>query len=452
MQYMKNVTKEESTKAAYDIANILRGCELSNKMSVAFNLATYMLRRASMQGGTLAYTDFTTGKMEMSEILKTGISKVIEKDVWQKLSPLSKKYGSEVFDAVLLNSEFTEDLFGTGPEFATPAALCDLSIQLLRLSDGDSLMDLCNGWATLLLSVVRKDIKARYYGYEKSEELSAVAAARLGVSGVDGEEHNCDIFDLVTNPDSTAVLPKSGSRKIFANFPFGTRLPSDNKFLIEISKSCSAFGRSILSDWVYSEEGCRLMGDEGRCVCVLLNGSLSSVTAVPVRKYFLERGLIECVIALPPKLFEGTGVSYSLIVFSHGNKSVRFVNAERFCTLGRRRNTLSDADVAKINELVKNGGEGCCDVGIEKLSENDYVLNPAQYTDFQEEDGVLFGDIMVKSMRGAPCKAGDLDKMTSQEPTDIRYLKVANIKNGLVANDMIYLKGVWKDPVSRTTR
>ena len=441
VSYLKTKTDKKVAEVAWTIADKIRGAVLPYRQSITCNLAAYMLYKASTANKVVAYSDFTSGKVKMPGNLALLIPNLVNEALWQKLAPLAKEHDSDVFASVVLGFGNMDDSFVVGDDIATPASLCDLSAKLLHLVDGDAVMDLGSGPANMLLALLRQDVKVRYYGYEIASEAADIAAARLDAAKVDGAVHQCDVFDLV-GESLKGALPKDKARKVFSNFPFFVRYEDrEFPFLTEIKGECEAFAKRTSFNWVFCELICRVMGEQGRGIGIVVNGDLTNFSSLAVREHFLKRGLIECVVSLPTKLFDGTSISCALVIFSRGNTSVRFVDASGIHSVGRRRNLFSAEDIAKIVELVENGGEGCRDVGIDVLAETDYILNPTQYA-VPEEDGVTFEDFILKSTRGAPCKASDLDKMSSQEPTDYRFLTLADIKNGVVSDSLPYLSGI----------
>ena len=56
------------------------------------------------------------------------------------------------------------------------------------------------------------------------------------------------------------------------------------------------------------------------------------------------------------------------------------------------------------------------------------------------QDGVEFGSLIKSVTRGAQLKANELDEMISDTPTDVQYLMLSNIQNGMISEDLPYLK------------
>ena len=83
-------------------------------------------------------------------------------------------------------------------------------------------------------------------------------------------------------------------------------------------------------------------------------------------------------------------------------------------------------------------------VSAEQLRDNDYVLSMNRYIVHDVADGMAFGDVIKRITRGAQLNAKALDEITTTVPTDMQYLMLANIKNGLIDKELPYLKSIDK--------
>ncbi len=74
----------------------------------------------------------------------------------------------------------------------------------------------------------------------------------------------------------------------------------------------------------------------------------------------------------------------------------------------------------------------------EEIAAEDYILNPGRYLQqvIDIEYGVPFEEVILNITRGAQVSAREMDKLVTRKPTNIKYLRLANIKNGLIDDDL----------------
>ena len=143
----------------------------------------------------------------------------------------------------------------------------------------------------------------------------------------------------------------------------------------------------------------------GRCAFVLPNGVLSSDPEQGIREYLLDAGMIERVAILPDKMFEATSIPTCVIVFSCGNKSVKFYDCRRRVVQEQRDqngqfggashenrtyhktiNVLPDDVITAVCGECNSIAEFSQEVSVEEIKKSDYSLVPSRYIAFQERE------------------------------------------------------------------
>ena len=108
----------------------------------------------------------------------------------------------------------------------------------------------------------------------------------------------------------------------------------------------------------------------------------------------IKEDIIEGVIALPPKLFYGTGIPGCVLILNRKKPEKRknkiiFIYAAKDYEEGRVRNTLREEDIKKIDSAFTKYEDidGYCHIAdFEELKENEFNLNVPRYVDISETE------------------------------------------------------------------
>jgi type I restriction enzyme M protein len=152
------------------------------------------------------------------------------------------------------------------------------------------------------------------------------------------------------------------------------------------------------ADYAFVLHIIKSMNVNGRAGIVLPHGVLFRGGAEGrIREQILKNDLIEAVIALPSKLFYGTGIPAAILILNKNkpeNKKnkVLIIDAEKDFLEGKNQNSLRPQD---INKIVK-AYDGYSDiekyarvVDTNEIIENDYSLNINQYIDASEQEEII---------------------------------------------------------------
>lgn len=433
----KNVSANSPTVAQecqYEIMDILRNTA-NTSVGVSAVYAAHFLSIAA----SFNYPFGLSLDIVMDESHRMGIQ-IDEPSVaneltphWEDLKALCNRYSAEDFKKAVYVALPAVD---KREDFETPSSITKLALKLLEIKAGEYAADLCCGTGSAMLEMSNACPEAYISGFEIDTQAANIAKIRACAGNNVVDINACDVF----------AIPAQGLRfnKIFSNYPFGMnlrQLGSGQQYLQQIESRVPTIRKATSSDWVFNCLLMDLLEVGGKAVAIMTNGSTWNSIDSDTRKYFVEQGYIECVIELPAKLFGFTNIPTTMIVLSHGNDSIQMVDASDLCVKGRRQNVITEELVARIYDLCHTESILSRVVSIDELVANEYVLNPGRY--FVEEEainnGVPFESIIKSISRGAHCSAEQLDAMVSKEPTNMQFLKTADIQDGLIIGPLQYL-------------
>ena len=215
-------------------------------------------------------------------------------------------------------------------------------------------------------------------------------------------------------------------------------------------------------EWLFNLLTINHLTDDGRALSVAKINTLSNPKNKNIRKYFIENGYIESIILLPENILIGSSVSLALIVFSKGNKKIRFVDASSFYTKERRKKgdrlnpTKKILEENNIRDIFKflnsdDNSEISISKGIKEFSENDYNLDVIEnievIPEFENSKKIkeLIDKKIIKDIiRGSQISLDELKDLRSYEETPYIYLTLSNINDGFIEYENIedYLKKI----------
>lgn len=176
-----------------------------------------------------------------------------------------------------------------------------------------------------------------------------------------------------------------------------------------------------------------------------------------IREYFIKKGYIEAIILLPERIMFDINASLALIVFSKGNKKIRFVDASNFGKTKKIKEKnitiLKDSDVDEIINLLNNDTNSKIAISkeIKDFSENYYNLgvdiniDPSSIVPSKKTIREIPLKKLIKNiMRGSQISLEELEEYRATEKTSNIYLSISDINDGLIdfKNIETYLKNI----------
>lgn len=320
-------------------------------------------------------------------------------------------------------------------ENTTVKSIIDLSLELLNLEKEDILLDVGSGIGTTLLEASKI---SSISGIEINPENYMLSCILLDLFDLSVEKMmHKDVF--------TYDLSEFNANKVFMNMPMGLKMSGkklEEVLKLKFDKSIyKNHIKSIDSSWVFALDIIENTGYEK--FVMLVNGSpLYSDIHQDVRKILIDKGKVEAVIALPSNLLAYTAIPIYLVVFSHNNESIRFVDATNLYSDSKYRHTMEKKHIEEIISALEENSNISKTVEIKKLEEEDFTLDPLRYTmpEFPFEESVTLKNVVKSINRGHTISKKDLDEMTSVQPTNYQYLMLQNFQDRIIDEKLPYLK------------
>lgn len=292
--------------------------------------------------------------------------------------------------------------------FYTPRSVVKTLVEMLEPYQGRVYDPACGSGGMFVQSAEfvkahggkRTDISV--YGQEFTDTTWKLAKMNLALRGIEADlgDRSADSFTQDLHPDLRADF-------VIANPPFNVsnwwdaKLADDPRWKYGTPPPGNA-------NFAWVQHFIHHLSPKGTAGFVLANGSLSGKSGGEgeIRRKLVEADLVDCIVAMPDKLFFNTGIPVSLWFVSkdrHGNGhrkrqgEVLFIDARNLGTMeSRRLRILTDNDIAKIADTYHSwrnrDGEYEDVLGFAKaasaedITKHDYVLTPGRYVGAEEAE------------------------------------------------------------------
>jgi type I restriction enzyme M protein len=409
-EYKEALQRYKSEKVAkesfvHKLANIPKGClwddirkETKNVGGKLNDVLGEIARANPDLDGVINRTDFNKPEEIPSDRLAKLVEHLSQKSLGNSRVPADVLGNAYEY----LLKQFNEIAPTRAGEFYTPREVVKVMVEILDPSEGAEIYDPCAGTGGMLivshyhlLSKKKEPKRLFLYGQEINAETCAIARMNVILHGLEAEIRQGDTladpkflegnglrkFDFVlANP----MWNQDGYRDLMENdrldrFPYG------------IAPVSSA-------DWGWIQHMLASLKPNGRMGVVLDQGALFRGGAEGnIREKVVENDFVECVVALPEKIFYNTGAPGCLI-FLNKNKphekkeKVLFVYAAKDFEKLKNMSRLRDQDIGKTVQTYRDFSDvskRAALVSLEKVRQNDYNLSVTRYVDvFEEEEQV----------------------------------------------------------------
>lgn len=287
-------------------------------------------------------------------------------------------------------------------EFYTPRQVVKVMVEILDPDEGFEIFDPCCGSGGMLIvshyHLLNKNKNPKelfLFGQEMEPETWTMAKINMILHDMEAD---------IQQGDSMAD-PKFLSGSSLRRFDMVIANPMWNQDGYKQLMETDRFGRfdygvatNSSADWGWIQHMLASLKTSGRMGIVLDQGALFRGGAEgKIRGKVIDDDLIECVVALPEKIFYNTGAPGCLI-FLNKNKpkerknKVLFIYSAKDFEKQKNMNVFRDQDIEKVikaHKEFKDIEKYCKVILTKKIAENDYNLSVTRYVDvFDEEEPV----------------------------------------------------------------
>lgn len=297
--------------------------------------------------------------------------------------------------------KFAEGSGQSAGEFFTPTEVGFLMAHIMRPKPGETCHDYACGSAGLLikLQLVAREldptsrVPLKLSGQELQAESYAVAQMNAIIHDMEVELARGDtmINPKFRNADGSIRQHDIVVANPMWNQPFAPDIFANDPF----DRFRTAGGiTSGKGDWAWLQHTLACMNDHGRAAVVLDTGAVTRGSGSKnedkernIRKWFVDRDLIDGVILLPENLFYNTTAAGVIVVLSKRKSAARkgrivLLNASRRFRKGRPKNYLPEEDIRGLAAMYLKGepveGELAV-ITTEQAREADYNLSPSRW-------------------------------------------------------------------------
>ncbi|AYW44489.1 type I restriction-modification system subunit M [Tetragenococcus koreensis] len=316
----------------------------------------------------------------------------------------------EIYEYLI--GQFAASAGKKGGEFYTPYPVSKILAKIVTANaesskDTFTVYDPTMGSGSLLLTVGDElpddstDGAIKYYGQELN--TTTYNLARMNLMMHDTTYNNMFLSNADTlesdwpdGPDEKGIDRPRSFDAVVANPPYSAHW--DNAETKLKDPRFSEYGKlapASKADFAFVLHSIYHLNHKGTMAIVLPHGVLFRGGAEgKIRQTLIEKNYLDTVIGLPSKLFYGTSIPTTILVFKKDkeNKDILFIDGSNEFEKGKNQNNLSNKNIDKIVNTFnsrKDVDKYAHVAPIEEIKENDFNLNIPRYVDtFEEEEPI----------------------------------------------------------------
>ena len=368
-----------------------------------------VVRQNPSLAGVIDFVDFASERNGERDINPAKLTQVIEtfSDPRYRLglADVQPDFLGRAYEYLL--RKFAEGSGQSAGEFFTPTEVGFLMAHIMRPRPGEDCHDYACGSAGLLvkLQLVAREldptsrVPLKLYGQELQAESYAVACMNAIIHDM---EMAIERGDTMINPKFKTATGQIATHDIVVanpmwNQPFSPALFANDPFDRFRTQGGVTTGKG---DWAWLQHTLACLNERGRAAVVLDTGAVTRGAGAKhedrernIRKWFVDRDLIDGVLLLPDNLFYNTSAAGVIVVLSKRKPEGRqgkivLLNASRRVRKGRPKNFIPEEDIRLIATAFGKGEPVEGEIAVitrEQAEQADYNLSPSRWVGQADE-------------------------------------------------------------------
>lgn len=346
------------------------------------------------------YSETRNGEREISDAaLKRIIEKFSDPRYRLGLQDVEPDFLGRCYEYLL--KKFAEGQGQSAGEFFTPTEVGFLMAEIMRPRPGEEAYDFACGSFGLLIKLQlvsrRLDptskVPLKLYGQELIGATYGIACMNRIIHDMEGEVYRGDSMVNPKVKDSNGKLRKFDIvvANPMWNQPIDPEVYEKDAYERFLQHGGITGGKA---DWAWLQHALTAMKENGRAAIVLDTGAVARGSGTKnedrernIRRWFVERDLVEAVILLPDNLFYNTNAPGLIIVLANRKPKDRrnkivLINASQEFKKGTPKNYLADEGMRKIVAAYASATDVdgfAAVITTAQAADNDFNLSPSFY-------------------------------------------------------------------------